>query len=225
VYRIIEESEDFVLIDKMPGFALHKDQEESGLAMQLKSDLGLSELLPVHRLDKVTSGLLLFAKRPQVAAVLADQFREHQIEKYYVALSDRKPRKKQGSIVGDMVKSRRSSWRLTQTRVRPAVTQFQSCSIAPGVRLFLLRPLTGKTHQLRVALKSIGSPILGDALYGEQGQEDRTYLHAYCLGFQLQGKRYRYLCPPTEGVRFDQSLRTLLEEQYAEPWAQAWPKR
>ncbi|WP_027857066.1 TIGR01621 family pseudouridine synthase [Marinobacterium jannaschii] len=225
MYQIIEDCSDFVLIDKMPGFALHKDQEESGLAMQLKADLGLAELLPVHRLDKVTSGLLLFAKRPEVAAVLADQFREHRIEKYYIALSDRKPRKKQGTISGDMVKSRRSSWRLTQTRVRPAVTQFFSCAAAPGTRLYLLHPLTGKTHQLRVALKSIGAPILGDPLYGEQGSEDRTYLHAYSLGFQLRGRWHRYLCPPTIGQRFDESLNQLLSERFAEPWLQDWPKR
>ena len=62
-----------------------------------------------------------------------------------------------------------------------------SRSLAPNLRLFILQPKTGKTHQLRVAMKSLGSPILGDALYGGDSA-DRTYLHAYQLSFDYFGQ-------------------------------------
>jgi len=116
-------------------------------------------------------------------------------------LSDRKPAKKQGWVRGDMEKGRGGAWRLLPSQANPAVTYFQSASLAPGLRVFFLKPLTGRTHQLRVALKSLGAPILGDALY--QGSDaDRTYLHAYALSFELDGETLRFYCPPTIGAAF-----------------------
>ena len=111
MYRIVEENEEFVLIDKLPGFSVHKDQEDTGLTMQLKADRGYDELMPVHRLDKVTSGLMLFARNHAAASELSRAFSEHLVEKYYLALSDRKPKKKQGAIIGDMTRARRGAWR------------------------------------------------------------------------------------------------------------------
>ncbi|MGB0467650.1 MAG: TIGR01621 family pseudouridine synthase [Pontibacterium sp.] len=226
MYTIVAETDDFLLIDKMPGYAVHKDQEEAGLAMQIKADRGYSELMPVHRLDKVTSGLMLFAKNHSAASELSKAFSEHQVEKYYLALSDKKPKKKQGTVTGDMIRARRGSWRLSQTQKNPAVTQFFSASASPGKRLFLLKPLTGKTHQIRVALKSIGAPVLGDPLYHEkeENQPDRTYLHAYSLRFPFRGQHYRYVALPQVGELFDQACSELIEQQFAEPWALAWPK-
>lgn len=226
MYHIVAETDDFLLIDKMPGFAVHKDQEACGLAMKLKQDRGYAELMPVHRLDKVTSGLMLFAKNHPAASELSRQFSEHKVEKYYLALSDKKPKKKQGAVIGDMERARRSGWRLAKTRVRPAITQFFCTSVSPGLRLFLLKPLTGKTHQIRVTMKSIGAPILGDPLYHEKtdAEPDRTYLHAYSLSFWFREEFHRFKALPTEGEYFDQHCCELIEQRYAEPWALDWPK-
>lgn len=226
MYSIIAETDDFLIIDKLPGFAVHKDQEDCGLAMQVKADRGYDELMPVHRLDKVTSGLMLFAKNHQAASELSKAFSEHKVEKFYLALSDKKPKKKQGAVVGDMVRARRGSWRLAKTQVRPAVTQFFSTSVTPGIRLFLLKPLTGKTHQVRVALKSVGAPVMGDPYYHEKAEEclDRTYLHAYSLSFHFRGEHFRYRVLPSIGEHFDQHCCDLIEQLYAEPWALKWPK-
>jgi tRNA pseudouridine32 synthase/23S rRNA pseudouridine746 synthase len=102
-----------------------------------------------------------------------------------------------------MEKSRRGGWKLLHSRVNPAVTWFDSVSLAPGLRLYLLRPYTGRTHQLRVALKSLGAPILGDALYGPaQHDSDRGYLHAALLSFALDGQRWTYTCLPSHGQWF-----------------------
>ena len=77
----------------------------------------------------------------------------------------------------------------------PAQTRFTSQSAGSGRRLFVLQPLTGKTHQLRVAMKSIGSPIIGDTLYGGTPAE-RLYLHAWRLSFPFRGEVYCVEAPP-----------------------------
>lgn len=226
MYRVVDVTDSFVLIDKAPGVSVHKDQQETGLVMQVQQDLAMPELAPVHRLDKVTSGLMLLARNPDAAAKLSAAFRERAVEKYYLALSDRKPRKKQGLICGDMEKARRGSWKLLKSSQNPAVTQFFSYSVAPGIRLFLLRPRTGKTHQLRVALKSIGAPIIGDPLYHEvvEPSPDRTYLHAWALAFELDGTPYHYISAPTEGALFGQpAFEQALAALNNNPTGLDWP--
>lgn len=224
-YTIVDQTDDFLLIDKSPGVSVHKDQQLAGLVMQVKQDLQLAALYPVHRLDRMTSGLLLLAKHQSAAAELSRQFQSHRVEKYYLALSDKKPKKKQGLIKGDMLKARRGSWMLAKTQVNPAQTQFFSQSVTPGLRLFLLKPLTGKTHQIRVALKSLGAPIVGDARYHEQDgiARDRGYLHAYVLAFSCRGKRYRYRSVPTLGDLFVQAETRRIIDAWALPESLAWP--
>ncbi|MGL6428736.1 pseudouridine synthase, partial [Aeromonas hydrophila] len=122
-------------------------------------------------------GILLFALNSQSAAVLAAQFAERKMKKTYLALSDRKPSKKQGWIKGGMEKSRRGMWKLTRNMENIAVTQFFSIRISEKMRLFILEPHTGKTHQLRVAMKSLGSPILGTAYTEGQNPKLRSCMH------------------------------------------------
>jgi tRNA pseudouridine32 synthase/23S rRNA pseudouridine746 synthase len=180
MYRVIENHKDFLLIDKHPGIDFHKGSKPAGLVDILKSDLVIKELYTVHRLDRVTSGLLLFAKTSEAAKDLSRQFRNRQVEKYYLAISDGRPKKKQGLVKGDMERARRGGWKLLRSMQKPAITQFISYSLGDRLRLFILKPHTGKTHQLRVALKSIGAPVLGDPLYHKKGDSrpDRTYLQA-----------------------------------------------
>lgn len=199
-FEIIYQHSDFVVINKPAGVSVHKDQEETGLVTLVAAQLGVEKLWLVHRLDKVTSGLLILALNSESAAKFSRLFEEHQIHKTYLALSAQKPKKKQGQIVGDMKKARNGAWKLCQTRENPAITRFYSVSCEPNLRLFILKPQTGKTHQLRVAMKSLGSPILGDELYGKKTEEiDRTYLHAFCLQFIYEGERIAVSMLPKEG--------------------------
>ena len=121
----------------------------------------------------------------QVANGLSELFKTQQIQKYYVAIADKKPKKSQGLIKGGMEKSRRSMWKLTRGQDNLAITQFFSYSLGEGKRLFVVKPKTGKTHQIRVALKSVGSAIIGDPIYAaeEAYRYDRGYLHAYQIQF------------------------------------------
>ena len=197
---IVYQTDDFIIIYKPCGLSVHKDQSEIGLTTLLAEQLGVPQVWLVHRLDKVTSGLLILALNAESAAEFFRLFSEHHIQKTYLALSNQKPKKKQGLLVGDMQKARNGAWKLCQSKENPAITRFESVSCEPNLRLFILKPQTGKTHQLRVAMKSLGSPILGDALYGKNTEKiDRTYLHAARLQFEFKGQAFAVFTPPKEG--------------------------
>jgi tRNA pseudouridine32 synthase/23S rRNA pseudouridine746 synthase len=177
-------------------------------------------LWPVHRLDKLTSGLILFAKSAEAARYFGDAFSQHTINKYYLAISDKKPSKKQGWVKGAMEKGRGGSWRLSRTGELHATTQFFSYGTENGKRFFVLKPHSGRTHQLRVALKSLGSPILGDERYGGT-PSDRGYLHAWALDFIYQGQQQRIILPPSTGLAFEM----LPEQLSTAPWDLPWPSK
>lgn len=229
MFKIIAQTDDFVVVTKSAGVNFHDEEHQgAGLFSQvknlMKTQYSVSELYPVHRLDKMTSGLVLFAKNLKSAQLFGKLFEEHKIEKYYLAISDKKPARKQGLIKGDMAKSRRGMFKLLRSMENPAITQFYSYGIANKQRLYLLKPHSGKTHQLRVALSSISAPILGDPLYNSNSISDRGYLHAYALRFDFQGTVYQYVTPSDNGEHFlSQNLQDKLAE-LAQPWLLNWPK-
>ena len=161
----IHEEPGFFVLDKPAGIGMHDDSGVPGIVTLMRQYLQDSDIFPCHRLDKDTSGLLLLAKGRKSTQAISGLFAERKIQKYYVAISAAKPKKKQGSIIGDMQPAREGNWKLLKTRKKPAVTQFFSYGLG-GLRGFVLKPATGKTHQIRVALKSISSPVLGDLRYG-----------------------------------------------------------
>lgn len=140
----------------------------------------------VHRLDKDTSGLLVIAKNNTCHLHLAKQFSEHTIKRIYVALVkgevafdehtielpiDRHPTKRKSMAVGYGKNS------------RYAKTYYHTLKRSSLFSLVELKPFTGRTHQLRVHMASLGNPILGDTKYGKNNEFPRLALHARCLGF------------------------------------------
>lgn len=225
-YELVATTDDFIIIYKKPNASFHSDDGNRGLFETVKQCENLPALYPVHRLDKITSGLLLMAKTATANQELLRQFKEREIEKFYLAISGKKPKKKQGLIKGDMAVARRGAWKLLPTNINPAITQFFSAPLGEGKRLFIVKPHTGQTHQIRVALKSIGAPIWGDSLYAEASScinVDRTYLHAYSLAFSLGGKQFRFTELPREGESFLAGSFVDVVQQYAQPWNLLWP--
>ena len=215
VFNLVEDCDDFLVVNKLCPLDFHDDQGVSGLFNLVKdwylnqNDTRSSNLYPLHRLDKLTTGLLLMAKNKTAAATFGQMFERHQIQKFYLAISDGKPKKKQGWIKGDMAKARRGSYKLLRSMENPAITQFKSKALDQGKRLFLLKPHSGKTHQLRVALKSVGAPIVGDPLYQHaDSNADRLYLHAWALQFTWQDKLYAFKADNPNGQYFDGSAFT-----------------
>ena len=164
-FKTIFENNDFMIIYKHENIPVHMGKNISGLMEAIRQETGYEKLYLVHRLDKITSGLMIIAKNKSTAALINEKFQNHEMEKYYLALSLHKPKKKMGSLKGDLVKTRGGSFRLNRTSKSPSVTKFYSQKLTKDLFLFLVRPFTGKTHQVRVILKSIGSPILGDQRY------------------------------------------------------------
>lgn len=202
--HIVADTKYFVVIDKPPGVCMHY-QDGDHPVLPMLENLGYKHLHLVHRLDTATSGLLVLAKSAAVAALMFEEFNQHRVQKYYLALSAQKPKKKQGHMFGGLVKSRRGNYKLTLAPENPVYTQFFSYSVSqqtiPSLRLFALKPHSGKTHQLRVSLQSIGAPILGDARYAKDNS-DRMYLHAYQLAFSLYDEHYCYQQLPKIGLWF-----------------------
>lgn len=200
---LLARGHDWLAINKPAGIGMHSEDDVAGLVVQASNAFG-HPLWPVHRLDKVTSGVLLLATSASGAARLSALFAGHKMRKYYRAQSHSRPHKKQGWIKGDMSKGRNGSWLLQRSQNNPAITRFLSgYDEATHTRTFLLQPLTGRTHQLRVAMKSLGSPIDGDARYGGT-VADRTYLHAAALCWddeQPDGsvQRMELTCSPASG--------------------------
>lgn len=227
-FRVLFRHADFVLVDKAAGVSFHSE-DGPGLVVAVEQALG-QKLYAVHRLDKVTSGLLLLATSPQAAARFTEMFSARLVNKFYLALSLSKPKQKQGWVKGDMQPARRGAYKLTTTLQNPALTYFLSAGfdgpatdLPEGARLFLLKPYSGKTHQLRVALKSQGAAIAGDALY-QGAPADRVYLHAYALAFDWQGAQHQFVCPPTQGGWFgSRAVQQKLTTAWAQPWTLAFP--
>lgn len=216
---LIHDHPSFIITHKSAGVNFHSE-EEAGFVVQMSQQLGIP-LFPVHRLDKMTSGLVILAKNSETAAQFGKLFEERKIEKYYLAISMRKPKKKMGWIKGDMASARRGDYKLLTTMNNPAITQFVSCALRTHERGFLIKPHTGKTHQIRVALKSLGSPIAGDERYAQSDEarkEERGYLHAYTLRFRLGEEEFCFVSPPDEGERF---LSVEYKKQL-ETWSQPW---
>ncbi|MDT0593895.1 pseudouridine synthase [Glaciecola petra] len=230
---IIIEHDDFVVVNKPSGVSMHQGSNahnnknvQTILAWALQ--IGLTcPLYLVHRLDTHTSGCLLLAKHKSPAAALSALFENRQITKFYIALSDKKSSKKQGRISTDMVKSRNGSYKLASSTKSPAVTFFQRQTLNQATKLvshaprylYYLKPITGKTHQLRVALKSLGSTILGDSRY-KGAVADRLYLHSLMLNFTYLGENFSCTALPTQGAFFDKDLLG----QMKDPTSFNWPR-
>ncbi|MBW3694697.1 TIGR01621 family pseudouridine synthase [Vibrio sp. T187] len=227
MFDILFNHPDFLVINKHPGISVHKDDGDTMLLQEVAKVSGDPKLYLIHRLDKMTSGILLLSRHQQAASILSKLFAEREVEKYYLAIGCKKPKKKQGLISGDMERSRRSSWKLLNSTNNPAVTQFMSLASEPGERLLLCKPYTGRTHQIRVAMKSIGSAIVGDPIYNASSQSDRGYLHAFAIRFRHNDEQFEFVCDPRNtpklGCKWNAENTSKSLESWLQPWSLNWP--
>lgn len=212
----------FVVLNKPAGIAVHRHQQLT-LLDAARRYFNSDDIHPVHRLDMATSGLIVLAKTAEANRELCQAFADQAVQKIYIALSIAKPKKKQGWVTGDMQKSRGGSYKLLHSCQNPASTYALSFGCEGSPRLWLLRPKTGKTHQLRVALKSLGAPILGDNRYGG-ANADRLYLHALALKFNFRAEPFEFVAKPEAGQFFNYGTFERLAA-IGNVWSQAWPKK
>ncbi|OLP20493.1 RNA pseudouridine synthase [Leptolyngbya sp. 'hensonii'] len=184
---ILYEDDWLLAVDKpagllsVPGRSLdHQDSVLSRLRYGRSEGL---DLMPVHRLDQATSGILLLARDGQTYRQLSQQFQHRRVHKVYEAILD-------GTVVPDRGTIDLPLWsdptdrpyqRVDRLRGKPSLTHFRVIARTAITTRLELTPVTGRTHQLRVhaaAPEGLGIPIVGDRLYGEGSGADRLYLHA-----------------------------------------------
>jgi len=228
--EIIYIDEHLVAINKPSGLLVHRseiDRHETRFALQLVRNQIGQRVYPVHRLDKPTSGVLLFARQPEIASLLVEQWRQRDVEKHYLAI-----------VRGYMPEFTHLDYAMSppvdkyakHERVKPpqeAITDFSCLATVeipvavdkyPQSRYALIdcRPHTGRKHQIRRHLKHLSHPIIGDARYGK-GRHSRYFrdhmdaprllLHAWSLEMihPVSNTPLTLIAPP------DRVLRQLLE--------------
>ncbi len=141
----------------------------------------------IHRLDRGTSGVMLFPKHKRAAAWLSKRFHDSQVEKRYLALVGGTPGQAEWRVDGPIGKVASARYGIVAGG-RSALTEFRLLAESSGYTLVEARPLTGRTHQIRVHLQSCGLPIVGDGTYGGEPAA-RMMLHCSSLRFADGGGR------------------------------------
>ena len=208
---ILYEDDDVIVVNKPSGLLTHakgglSDEPTVAEIIRPKTSFATDTDRPgiVHRLDRDTSGLLIIAKKPESAAHLQRQFAERTAKKTYIAITDGKPKLNAAKI--DLPIGRNPSAPSTfriDPNGKPAQTTYHVLAENNIQSLVELKPTTGRTHQLRVHLAHLNTPILGDRVYGKSS-DCRMMLHAQKLEITLpSGERKVFeAAVPDEFKRF-----------------------
>lgn len=185
---IIYEDEDIIAVNKPRNMPTHPSQNHyedtlaNGLMYYYKGNN--FTFRAITRLDRDTSGVVLIAKNPLSAANLSDDMKSGRIKKEYAAVTCGVPNPPKGRIDAPIKRLRESViLRCVSADGKEAVTDYETISVSGGLSLVRLYPLTGRTHQLRVHLSHIGTPIYGDDLYGAPQENESVRLHCKKITF------------------------------------------
>jgi len=202
--NIIYEDKDFLVIEKPAGLLVHQTKYQKSKTLvdwllkyypEIKKVGAENRPGIVHRLDKDVSGLMVVARNLESLKHFIDQFKKSKVKKEYLALVYGSPLETSGLINLPIARTRKGKI-VTVTHhkkiklEKAALTKYEIKKKFERFTLLKLEPLTGRTHQIRVHIKSIGCPIIGDEKYGFKNKKhklhielDRIFLHASYLGF------------------------------------------
>ena len=193
---IVYEDSYIAVINKQAGLVVHPAHGHysgtlvNAILYHIKDLSGINgEIRPgiVHRLDKDTSGLIVIAKNDKVHATLTEMFQEKKIRKTYLAILKGKLNKSEGKVVTQIGRDKNDRKKMTViddiTKGKNAITNYRVISQNNLFTLVKVNIETGRTHQIRVHMRYLGYPILGDSVYGRKDNEKRQMLHAYKLEF------------------------------------------
>lgn len=219
---IIHEDDRIIVVDKPAGLLSVPDRYDRkipnvfDLLTQMKG-----KVYGVHRLDRDTSGLLLFGKDLDTYSILSTLLEKHKIDKHYAALAMGQPHDDHGVIDLPIMKHERKHLMIISASGKSAETHYKIVERLGPFSLLDLRLVTGRTHQIRIHLSALGHPLLVDPLYGSKdsfflssvkknyrGERDeerpiltRTPLHAHKLKFTLEGEAYDLESPLPKDMR------------------------
>ena len=192
---IIYEDADLLVIDKPAGMTVHPAPGHysgtlvNAILAHIPNPDAAEGVRPgiVHRLDKDTSGIILVAKNPVAHMKLAAQFKNRSITKLYQTLVRGHVKTEKGIIEAEIGRDPKVRQRMAVVAEgRPARTEYRVLRHLGDYTLLEIKPLTGRTHQIRVHLAAIGFPVVGDSVYGSNSDFiKRQFLHAFKLGFRM----------------------------------------
>jgi len=227
--KVVAECDDYAVINKPAGLVVHPDGVNQGITLvnwlvkkypEVK-EVGDDPYRPgiVHRLDKDVSGLLVIARNAAMFNCLKEQFKKRKVNKEYWALVHNKMRQEFGEIKIAIKRSKSKGMFIACSEevedMKEALTQYEVIKKFINFTLLKVEILTGRTHQIRVHLSSIGHPIVGDKLYvthdikSKKRMVDlgRLWLQSVKLGFKdLEGKKVEY------EIKTDQALMDFLKD-------------
>lgn len=178
---IIYEDEDMIVINKPTGLSVQGGTRVTkSLDKMFQAIPQYNQVRVVHRLDKDTSGIMLFAKTRESASKICEDFANHKIEKYYIAVIDGIPNNDSGTIDSNIIQDTKSYEALTKYKVLETNHQTNSS-------LILLQPITGRKHQIRIHCKEHLHPIIGDSKYSKNETMDSLML--CCMQIKLTNNK------------------------------------
>ncbi|MFT4847546.1 MAG: 23S rRNA pseudouridine1911/1915/1917 synthase [Sediminicola sp.] len=194
--EVVHENNDYIVVNKMAGLISEKSSyEDYTVEDQVLDHLLKNKRKPyigiIHRLDRVTSGVLIFAKKKSILVEFNDLFSSRKVQKTYLAIVKKKPPKNKENLINFLVKNnleKRAD--IVQSRSKDAlecILSYQVIDKNDFGYLLEIKPKTGRFHQIRAQLANIGLPIIGDEKYGS----DQDYfplsvcLHAWKLTYQV----------------------------------------
>lgn len=195
---ILYEDEDVIAADKPPGLSSIAEAGGGGLPARLKSVFP-GKLYSVHRLDKDAGGVILLAKSAAAHRFLNDVFARRAVRKTYLAAVLGTVAPAAGRIDRPLRAFGSGRMGVDAVRGQPSLTDFETVEALPGATLLRVRPLTGRRHQIRVHLYSLGHPIVGDLRYGDRAAQrafPRLMLHALELALRLPSGNETVIAAP-----------------------------
>src|SRR5690606_34839588 len=165
---IIHETDDYVAVNKPAGLLSIPDREGEDVSLKkiLRNKYG--EIFTVHRIDRNTSGLILFARNEETHKFLSSIFESRNVEKYYTGIVKGTPAQPGGTVDAPIAQhSLKSTLMIIHKRGKNAVTDYEVLESFGKYSLLRFRIHTGRTHQIRVHMQYIGYPIVCDELYGD----------------------------------------------------------
>jgi 23S rRNA (cytosine1962-C5)-methyltransferase len=215
---ILFEDEHLLVVNKPAGWNTHAPSPFAGEGVYdwlRHREPRWATLAIIHRLDRETSGVLVFAKSREANRSLTAQFTEHSVSKSYLLVTDRPVKRRQFTVVSALVRAgERYRSNPAGTSGEQAETRFRVRETAAGRTWVEAEPITGRTHQIRVHAAESGFPVLGDALYGGTAAP-RVHLHAaeLTLRHPATGGRITFAAP----ADFEADARLPLREAVIDP--------
>ena len=208
------EDDDVLAVNKPEGLAsiLERDTTRESL-LSLLSAAKHTKLYAVHRLDKEVSGVILFAKNAAAHKYLNDQFSQHSVRKSYLALVHGVMVHESGTIDAPLRQFGSGRMGVDSKRGKESITIFHVIKRFNSSTLIEVHPISGRRHQIRVHLYSLGHAIVGDLLYGERERQrrfPRLMLHAQRIEVQLSSGRGMSIEAPIP-ESFTQGIRAIVE--------------